>query len=86
MLNFVAEGSFPNNTKIEGGFLGLLAGLAARALLMIAKTVLPALGIGALSGLASSGVERMDYVIKMVNFTSVTKKLISKKIILRLKM
>ena len=42
----------------EGGFLGLLAGLAARALPMIAKTVLPALGVGALSGLASSGVQK----------------------------
>ena len=47
-----------HNTEIEGGFLGLLAGLAARALLMIAKTVLPALGVGALSGLASSGVQK----------------------------
>ena len=47
-----------HNTKIEGGFLGLLAGLAARALPMIAKTVLPALGAGALSGLASSGVQK----------------------------
>ena len=37
--------------KIEGGFLGILAGLAARALPMIAKTVLPALGVVALSGL-----------------------------------
>ena len=46
------------NTKIEGGFLGLLAGLAARALPMIARTVLPALGVGALSGLASSGVQK----------------------------
>ena len=47
-----------HNTKIEGGFIGLLAGLAARALSMIAKTVLPALGVGALSGLASSGVQK----------------------------
>ena len=47
-----------HNTKIEGGFLGLLAGLAARALPMIAKIVLPALGVGALSGLASSGVQK----------------------------
>ena len=43
-----------HNMKIEG----LLAGLAARALLMLAKTVLPALGVGALSGLASSGVQK----------------------------
>ena len=47
-----------HNTKIEGGFLGLLAGLAARALPMIAKTLLPALGVGALSRLASSGVQK----------------------------
>ena len=45
-----------HNTKIEGGFLGLLAGLATRALPFVAKTVLPALGVGALSGLASTGV------------------------------
>ena len=47
-----------HNIKVEGGFLGLLAGLAARALPMVARTVLPALGVGALSGLASSGVEK----------------------------
>ena len=47
-----------HNTKVEGGFLGLLAGLAARALPMVAKTVFPALGVGALSGLASSGVQK----------------------------
>ena len=45
-------------TKIDGGFLGLLAGLAVRALLMVARTVLPALGVGALSGIASSGVQK----------------------------
>ena len=39
-----------HNMKVEGGFLGLLAGLAARAL--------PMLGVGALSGLASSGVQK----------------------------
>ena len=47
-----------HNMKVEGGFLGLLAGLAARALPMVAKTVLPVLGVGALSGLASSGVQK----------------------------
>ena len=36
-----------HNTRTEGGFFCLLAGLAARALPMIAKTVLPALGVGA---------------------------------------
>ena len=44
--------------KTEGDFLGLLAGLAARALPLVAKTVLPALGVGALSRLASSGVQK----------------------------
>ena len=47
-----------HNKKTEGGFLGLLAGLAARALPMTAKTVLPAVGVGALYGLASSGVQK----------------------------
>ena len=47
-----------HNKKIEGGFLGLLAGLDARALPLVAKTILPALGVGALSGLASSGVQK----------------------------
>ena len=46
-----------HNTKVEGGFLGLLAGLAARALPMLAKTV-SVLGVGALSGLASTGVQK----------------------------
>ena len=47
-----------HNMKVEGGFLGLLAGLAARALPMLAKTVLPALGVGALSGLASTSEQK----------------------------
>ena len=47
-----------HNTKVEGGFLGLLAWLAARALPTVGKTILPALGVGALSGLASSGVQK----------------------------
>lgn len=48
-----------HNLTIEGGFLGMLAGLAARALPFIAKTVLPNLGIGALSGLANAGVQKL---------------------------
>jgi len=36
--------------KIDGGFLGLLAGLAAKALPFLAKTVLPTLATAALSG------------------------------------
>ena len=48
-----------HNMKVEGGFIGMLASLAARALPMLAKTVLPALGVGALTGLASSGVQKV---------------------------
>ena len=47
-----------HNKKIEGGFLGLLARLAARALPMVAKTILPVLGVGAPSGLASPGIQK----------------------------
>ena len=47
------------NMKIEGGFLSLLAGLASGAIPLIAKTVLPALGFGALSSLASTGVQKL---------------------------
>ena len=54
----MSSNQLKHNTKIEGGFQGPLAGLAARALPMLAKTVLPALGVGALSGLASSGVQK----------------------------
>ena len=49
------------NTQIEGGFLGMLAGIAAKAL-PFAMKALPAiaktLGIGALSGLAHTGVQK----------------------------
>ena len=41
--------------KIEGGFLPALAGLIP----FLTGTVLPALGVGALSGLASTGVEKL---------------------------
>ena len=54
----MSSNQLKHNKKIEGGFLGLLAGLAARALPMVARTVLPALGVGALSGLSSSGVQK----------------------------
>ena len=42
------------NMKIEEGFLLALAGL----ILFIIGTVLPALGVGVLSGLASTGVQK----------------------------
>jgi len=39
-----------HNMKTEGGFLSMLAGLAAKALPFLAKTVLPTLATEALSG------------------------------------
>ena len=39
-----------HNMKTEGGFLSFLVGLAAKALPFLAKTVLPTLATGALSG------------------------------------
>ena len=45
--------------KVEGGFLPLLAGLTAEAIPFLTGTVLPALGVGALSDLASSGVRKL---------------------------
>ena len=43
------------NMKIEGGFLPMLAGL----ILFLIGTVLPALGVGTLLGLASTGVQKL---------------------------
>ena len=55
----MSETQLAHNMKVEGGFLGMLASLAARSLPFITKTVLPALGMGALTGLASSGVQKV---------------------------
>ena len=44
-----------HNKEIEGGFLPALAGLIP----FLAGTVLPALGVGTLSGLASMGVQKL---------------------------
>lgn len=46
------------NMQKVGGFLPMLAGLAMRALPMVAKTILPALGVGALSGLGGVAVNK----------------------------
>ena len=43
------------NLKIEGGFLPMLAGLIS----FLTGTVLPALGVGSLSGLASTCVQKL---------------------------
>ena len=48
-----------HNMKVEGGFLPLLASLASQAIPFLTGTVLPALGVGALSGLASTGVQKL---------------------------
>ena len=48
-----------HNMKVQGGFLPLLAGLASQALPFLTGTVLLALGVGALSGLASTGVQKV---------------------------
>lgn len=55
----MSKSQLKHNMKVEGGFLGLLAGLSACALPILTRTVLPALGIGALSGLASSGAQKV---------------------------
>jgi len=43
-----------HNIKVEGGLLGMLAGLAAKALPIFSKDVLPTLATGALSGVGSA--------------------------------
>jgi len=48
-----------HNLKITGGFLPLLAGLSAKAVLIVMGTVLPALATGALSGVASTGTSKL---------------------------
>ena len=48
-----------HNMKVHGGILSLLAGLASQALPFITGTVLPALGVGALSSVASTGVQKL---------------------------
>ena len=45
--------------KVHGGILSLLAGLALQALPFITGSVLPALGVGALSSLTSTGVQKL---------------------------
>ena len=52
-----------HNLTVEGGFLPLLAGLASSILPTLTGTILPALGTGALSGLASTGVSKLINLI-----------------------
>jgi len=55
----MSKSQVAHNMKVQGGFLPLLAGLASQALSFLTGTVLPALGVGALSGLASTGVQKL---------------------------
>ena len=50
----ISKTQLGHNMKIEGGFLPALAGLIP----FLTGIVLPALGVGALSGLASTGVQK----------------------------
>ena len=52
----ISKTQLAHNMKIEGGFLPALAGLIP----FLTGTVLPALGVGALSGLASTGVQKLS--------------------------
>ena len=57
------------NLKVEGGFLGMLASLAATALPWLAKTILPGLATGLISGgvekaISGSGVEKDGFFIQ----------------------
>ena len=47
------------NLTMEGGFLARLAARALPFLATAAKTILPHLGIGALSGVANAGVQKL---------------------------
>ena len=52
-----------HNLTIEGGFLPMLAGLASSILPTLTGTILPALGTGALSGLAGTAVSKLINLI-----------------------
>ena len=51
----MSKTQLPHNKRIEGGFLPALAGLIP----FLTGTVLAALGVGVLSGLASTGVHKL---------------------------
>jgi len=48
-----------HNMKIEGGILGFFAGLAAKVLPLLPKTVLPTLATGALNGVGSASAQKV---------------------------
>jgi len=47
----MSNAQIAHNMKVRGGILPMLAGLASQAIPFLTSTVLPALGVGALSGL-----------------------------------
>ena len=55
MTTRMSKTQFAQNMKIEGGFLPALEGLIP----FLTGTVLPALEVGALSGLASTGLQKL---------------------------
>ena len=55
----MSKSQVAHNMKVQGEFLPLLASLASQALPFLTGTVLPALGVGTLSGLASTGVQKL---------------------------
>ena len=55
MTTKMTKRQLAHNVKIEGGFLPALSGLIPS----LTGTVLPALGVGALSGLARAGVRNL---------------------------
>ena len=57
----MSKTQFAHNIKIEGVFLPALAGL----ILFLTGTGLPALGVGALSGLASTGVQKLIVFVSL---------------------
>ena len=55
MIIIMSRTQLAYNMKIEGGCLTMLAGLIQ----FITGTVLPTLGVGTLSGLANTGVQKL---------------------------
>jgi len=55
----MSKSQVAHNMKVQEGFLPLLAGLVSQALRFLTGAVLPALCVGALSGLASTVVQKL---------------------------
>ena len=55
----MSKSQVAHNMMVQEGFLPLLAGIMSQALPFLTGTVLPALDVGVLSGLASTGVQML---------------------------